>query len=95
VLARSHAPDRRRRDARALTPAARGALWKSTQALHLRHHALLAIAGIVVALAVVAILSAVLRSRPRLLALCAVVALPFRFSLISGGPVASCSCSTS
>jgi hypothetical protein len=31
-----------------------GALWKSTQALHLRHHALLAIAGIVVALAVVA-----------------------------------------
>jgi O-antigen ligase len=62
-----------------------GALWKSTQALHLRHHAPLAIAGIVVALAVVAILSAVLRSRPRLLALCAVVALPFRFSLISGG----------
>jgi O-antigen ligase len=62
-----------------------GALWKSTQALHLRHHALLAVAGIVVALAVIAALAAALRARPRLLALCAVVALPFRFSLISGG----------
>ena len=37
------------------------------------------------ALAVVAALAAALRSRPRLLALGAVVALPFRFSLISGG----------
>jgi O-antigen ligase len=62
-----------------------GALWKSTQALHLRHHALLAIAGIIVALALIAALAAILRSRTRLLALCAVVALPFRFSLISGG----------
>jgi putative inorganic carbon (HCO3(-)) transporter len=62
-----------------------GALWKSTQVLHLRHHALLTIAGIVVALAAVAVIAYVLRSRPSLLALCAVVALPFRFSLISGG----------
>jgi putative inorganic carbon (HCO3(-)) transporter len=61
------------------------ALWKSTQVLHLRHHALLAFAGIVVALLVVAALAGVLRSRPRLLALCAVFALPFRFSVISGG----------
>jgi len=62
-----------------------GALWKSTQALHLRHHALLAIAGIAVALAAVAVLALTLRSRPHLLAPLAVIALPFRFSLISGG----------
>jgi O-antigen ligase len=61
------------------------ALWKSTQVAHLRHHALLTLAGIVVALAVIAVLAGVFRSRPRLLALCAVFALPFRFSVISGG----------
>jgi O-antigen ligase len=61
------------------------ALWKSTQILHLRHHALAALAGIVVALLAIAALAAVFRSRPRLLALCAVFALPFRFSVISGG----------
>ena len=66
-------------------PLLAGALWKSSQGLHARHHAALAVAGIVVALAGVAVLAAALRSRPRLLALCAVVALPFRFSLISGG----------
>jgi putative inorganic carbon (hco3(-)) transporter len=62
-----------------------GALWKSTQVLHLRHHPLLAVAGIVAALAAIAVLASVLRSRPSLLALFAVVALPFRFSLLSGG----------
>jgi len=62
-----------------------GALWKSTQVLHLRHHPLLAVAGIVAALAAIAVLASVLRSRPGLLALFAVVALPFRFSLLSGG----------
>ncbi len=62
-----------------------GALWKSTQVVHLRHHPLLAVAGILAALAIVAMLAAVFRSRPSLLALCAVIALPFRFSLISGG----------
>ena len=62
-----------------------GALWRSTQVLHLRHHALLAVAGIVVGLIAIAALAAVFRTRPRLLALCAVVALPFRFSLLSGG----------
>jgi O-antigen ligase len=62
-----------------------GALWRSTQVLHLRHHALLAVAGIVVGLIAIAALAIVFRSRPRLLALCAVIALPFRFSLLSGG----------
>jgi O-antigen ligase len=62
-----------------------GALWKSTQVLHLRHHPLLALAGILAALVAVAALAVVLRSRPALLALCAVAALPFRFSLLSGG----------
>ncbi|MGA2007382.1 MAG: O-antigen ligase family protein [Solirubrobacteraceae bacterium] len=61
------------------------ALWKSTQVLHLRHHALLAVVGILVALLAIAALAGVFRSRPRLLALCAVFALPFRFSVISGG----------
>jgi O-antigen ligase len=62
-----------------------GALWKSTQVLHLRHHAVLAAAAIVVGLVVIAALAWVLRTRPRLLALCAVIALPFRFSVVSGG----------
>jgi O-antigen ligase len=62
-----------------------GALWRSTQVLHLRHHALLAVAGIVVGLIAIAALAALFRTRPRLLALCAVIALPFRFSLLSGG----------
>jgi O-antigen ligase len=62
-----------------------GALWRSTQVLHLRHHALLAVAGILVGLIAIAALATVFRSRPRLLALCAVIALPFRFSLLSGG----------
>ena len=61
------------------------ALWKSTQVLHLRHHAALAAAAIVVGLVVIAALAGVLRTRPRLLALCAVIALPFRFSVVSGG----------
>ncbi len=61
------------------------ALWKSTQLLHLRHHALLAAVAIVAAIAVVAALAMVLRARPDLLALGAVLALPFRFSLLSGG----------
>jgi O-antigen ligase len=62
-----------------------GALWKSTQLSHLRHHPLLALAGILVALLAVALLAAAFRSRPRLLAVSAVIALPFRFSLLSGG----------
>ena len=62
-----------------------GALWKSTQVLHLRHHPLLAAVAILAALAALAALASVFRSRPRLLALCAVIALPFRFSLLSGG----------
>ncbi|HLW93742.1 MAG TPA: O-antigen ligase family protein [Solirubrobacteraceae bacterium] len=62
-----------------------GALWKSHQVLHLRHHTALAAGGIVAALAVVAVLAWIFRRRPALLALAAVVALPFRFSLLSGG----------
>jgi O-antigen ligase len=69
-----------------LTPVLLGAaLWKSSQVLHLRHHLLLALAGALAALALVAALAVLFRSRPNLLALCAVVALPFRFSLLSGG----------
>jgi O-antigen ligase len=69
-----------------LTPVLVGAaLWKSSQVLHLRHHPLLAVAGVLAALALVAALAVLFRSRPNLLAVCAVVALPFRFSLLSGG----------
>jgi O-antigen ligase len=60
-------------------------LWKSTQLEHLRHHHLEAAAGVVAALAVLAAVTVILRGRPRLLALAAVVALPFRFSVIAGG----------
>jgi O-antigen ligase len=70
----------------ALTPVLlAGALWKSSQMVHLRHHPLLAVAGVLAALALVAALAALYRSRPNLLAVCAVIALPFRFSLLSGG----------
>ena len=70
----------------ALTPVLlAGALWKSSQMVHLRHHPLLAVAGVLAALALVAALAVLYRSRPNLLALCAVIALPFRFSLLSGG----------
>ena len=62
-----------------------GALWKSSQLLHLRHHPALAVAGIAAALALVGGLAVLYRGRPQLLALCAVIALPFRFSLLSGG----------
>jgi O-antigen ligase len=62
-----------------------GALWKSGQLLHLRHHPALAAAGVVAALALVAGLAVVYRPRPQLFAICAVVALPFRFSVLSGG----------
>jgi O-antigen ligase len=70
----------------ALTPVLVAAgLWKSSQLVHLRHHPLLAAAGVLAALVVVAVLAALFRSRPKLLALCAVLALPFRFSLLAGG----------
>jgi O-antigen ligase len=62
-----------------------GALWKSSQLLHLRHHPALAVAGIVAGAALIGGLAVLYRSRPRLLVLCAVIALPFRFSLLSGG----------
>ena len=62
-----------------------GALWKSSQVLHLRHHPALAAAGIVAALVLAGGLALAYRSRPQLLALSAVVALPFRFSVLSGG----------
>jgi len=69
-----------------LTPALlAGALWKSSQLLHLRHHPALAVGGIAAAAALVVGLAVLFRSRPQLLALCAVLALPFRFSLLSGG----------
>jgi putative inorganic carbon (HCO3(-)) transporter len=61
------------------------ALWKSSQLTHLRHHPLLAVGAVVAVLLVIAVLAAVFRSRPSLLALCAVIALPFRFSVLSGG----------
>ena len=62
-----------------------GALWKSSQVLHLRHHPALAAAGIVAALLLTAGLALAYRTRPQLLALSAVIALPFRFSVLSGG----------
>ena len=62
-----------------------GALWKSHQVVHLRHHQALAVVGIAAAVVVVVMLAALFRSRPKLLAIAAVIALPFRFSLLSGG----------
>jgi putative inorganic carbon (HCO3(-)) transporter len=70
----------------ALTPLLlAGELWKSTQVTHLRHHPLLAVAAVIAALVVTSALAAIVRARPQLLALLAVVALPFRFSVLSGG----------
>lgn len=62
-----------------------GTLWKSSQIVRLRHHHALAVAGIVAAIVLLAVLAFLYRSRPRCLALSAVAALPFRFSLLSGG----------
>ena len=60
-------------------------LWHSTQVEHLRHHRAEALVAVVVALVAVALLARVLRGRSQLLALCAIVALPFRFSVLAGG----------
>jgi len=60
-------------------------LWHSTQIEHLRHHPLRAAAAIAAVLVVVAAGTLILRGRPRLFALAAVVALPFRFSVLAGG----------
>ena len=69
-----------------LTPALlAGALWRSTQVSHLRHHPLLALAGVLAAVAVIVALAWLLRARPGLLAPLALLALPFRFSVLSGG----------
>jgi O-antigen ligase len=62
-----------------------GELWRSTQIEHLRHHPALAAGAIVAALAVVAALALAFRGRPTLFALAAVLALPFRFSVLAGG----------
>ena len=82
-------PGRPRRVAAAgalvLTPVLLGAeLWHSTQVTHLRHHPLLALGGVLAGVAVVGALVLVVRSRPQLMALLAVVALPFRFSFLAG-----------
>jgi O-antigen ligase len=70
----------------ALTPVLlAGALWKSSQLVHLRHHPAIAVVGVLAALALVVTLAVLYRSRPNLLAISAVIALPFRFSLLSGG----------
>jgi O-antigen ligase len=69
-----------------VTPVLLGAeLWHSTQIEHLRHHPALAAGGVVAALVLLAALTLALRGRPALFALCAVIALPFRFTVISGG----------
>jgi len=60
-------------------------LWHSTQLEHLRHHRAEAAVAVVVAIAAVVVLARALRGRPQLLALCAIVALPFRFSVLAGG----------
>ena len=60
-------------------------LWHSTQITHLRHHPLLAVVGALAAVALAGGLALVVRDRPRLLALGAVAALPFRFSVLAGG----------
>jgi len=60
-------------------------LWHSTQITHLRHHPAIAAVVAIAALVVVVALARVVRDRPRLLALGAVAALPFRFSVLAGG----------
>jgi O-antigen ligase len=60
-------------------------LWRSTQIEHLRHHPPLAAVAVIAALAVVGAATLALHGRPRLFAVCAVVALPFRFSVLAGG----------
>jgi O-antigen ligase len=68
------------------TPILLGAeLWRSTQIEHLRHHPALAAAAIAGAVIVVGALAALLHGRPRLLALLAVLTIPFRFSFLAGG----------
>ena len=62
-----------------------GELWHSTQVTHLRHHPALALGGVLAAIVVVGALALAVRSRPQVLALLAVLALPFRFSFLAGG----------
>jgi putative inorganic carbon (hco3(-)) transporter len=69
-----------------LTPVLLAAeLWHSTQLERLRHHHAEAAVAVIAALAAVVLLARLLRSRPQLLALLAIVALPFRFSVLAGG----------
>jgi O-antigen ligase len=60
-------------------------LWHATQIEHLRHHPALAAAAVVAALVLVAVLTLAFHGRPAAFALCAVVALPFRFNIVAGG----------
>jgi hypothetical protein len=70
----------------ALTPVLLvGELWHSTQIEHLRRHPALAAAAVVAALVLLAALTLALRGRPAAFALCAVIALPFRFNVLAGG----------
>ncbi len=70
----------------ALTPVLLVAeLWHSTQIEHLRHHPLIAVLAAGAAVVVIVGLAVVVRPRPQLLALGAVAALPFRFSVLAGG----------
>jgi hypothetical protein len=60
-------------------------LWHSTQIEHLRHHPALASAAVLAALVLIAALTLAFRGRPAAFALCAVIALPFRFNIVAGG----------
>jgi O-antigen ligase len=60
-------------------------LWHSTQIVHLRHHPALAAAAVVGALALIAALTIAFRGRAAAFAICAVIALPFRFNVVAGG----------
>ncbi len=60
-------------------------IWNSPQLSVVHHHPLLALVGAVVGLAVVAGLAVVIHRRPWLLAPLAVLALPFRVPIASGG----------
>jgi putative inorganic carbon (hco3(-)) transporter len=62
-----------------------GEVWSTSRVVAIRHHPVEAVAAVAVALVIVAILAVAIRARPWLLALLAVVTLPFRVSVSAGG----------
>ena len=62
-----------------------GEVWSTSRVVAIRHHPVEAVVAVAAALVIVAILAVAIRARPWLLALLAVVTLPFRVSVSAGG----------